>query len=434
MSEQNQQDERTQGREEPGRRTAPARPTTHRSWWPGWIWAVPIAALAIGAWLLIRWLSQGGTDITISFSNIYGLDPTDTDIVYRGMTVGKVDGVSLTKQGDAVNLSATINESAKGFLKEGTVFWLKGAQPSLSDLSSLGSILSGPKIVMAPGTGKATRQFKGIAHEPIVAGNAGPPLLIAVSFDGPTGSLSTGDIVKLRGFSVGEVREVSFEYDVETGKIRTPVTLALYPGAFHIEGMQTPGSDQALRAVLDQLVSQGLRAKLDRDPPLIGGYRVALEMIPGAPKESMNIARSLPEIPTAPEGGGLESIVNRVKNVPIKQIGQNVLEITRHIDEVVSSPKLKDSVAELDAALKTVNSAVEDVAPKVDKLVTTLRDTAQELDRASATAQKTMGGAASQTGLQETLREIKEAAEAVRSLADYLDRHPEALISGRSGG
>ncbi len=148
----------------------------------------------------------------------------------------------------------------------------------------------------------------------------------------------------------------------------------------------------------------------------------------------MNIARSLPEIPTAPEGGGLESIVNRVKNVPIKQIGQNVLEITRHIDEVVSSPKLKDSVAELDAALKTVNSAVEDVAPKVDKLVTTLRDTAQELDRASATAQKTMGGAASQTGLQETLREIKEAAEAVRSLADYLDRHPEALISGRSGG
>jgi hypothetical protein len=45
-----------------------------------------------------------------------------------------------------------------------------------------------------------------------------------------------------------------------------------------------------------------------------------------------------------------------------------------------------------------------------------------------------MGGATSQTGLEETMREVKEAARAIRSMADYLDRHPEALIKGRSGG
>jgi paraquat-inducible protein B len=32
------------------------------------------------------------------------------------------------------------------------------------------------------------------------------------------------------------------------------------------------------------------------------------------------------------------------------------------------------------------------------------------------------------------MREVKEAARAIRSMADYLDRHPEALIKGRSGG
>ena len=42
--------------------------------------------------------------------------------------------------------------------------------------------------------------------------------------------------------------------------------------------------------------------------------------------------------------------------------------------------------------------------------------------------------APSQTGLNDTLQEIKEAARAVRSFADYLDRHPEALISGKPGG
>jgi hypothetical protein len=42
------------------------------------------------------------------------------------------------------------------------------------------------------------------------------------------------------------------------------------------------------------------------------------------------------------------------------------------------------------------------------------------------------GGMASQNGnLQSTLKELTGAARSVRSLADYLDRHPEALIKGK---
>ncbi|MDE2451109.1 MAG: hypothetical protein KGO22_19185 [Gammaproteobacteria bacterium] len=42
-----------------------------------------------------------------------------------------------------------------------------------------------------------------------------------------------------------------------------------------------------------------------------------------------------------------------------------------------------------------------------------------------------MRGTATQNGLANTVQEVTEAARAVRSLADYLDRHPEALIRGR---
>ncbi len=31
------------------------------------------------------------------------------------------------------------------------------------------------------------------------------------------------------------------------------------------------------------------------------------------------------------------------------------------------------------------------------------------------------------------MRELTEAARSVRGLADYLDRHPEALLRGRKG-
>ena len=413
------------------RRTAPAPAELRHSWWPGWIWSVPIAALGIGIWLLVRLIAQGGTDITITFADAQGVKPKDTSIEYRGMNVGSVTDVELAKDGKSVVVSANIQDDASKFLRARTTFWLRGANPSLSNLSSLGAILSGPTIVMAPGPGAETKHFKGLESEPVVPQGHGAPVLFAVSFDGNVGELSAGDAVKLRGFTVGEVERIGFHYDVSTGKIETPVTLALYPNLFHMRGAPPADAAGRFKSVLKELVSEGLRAQMDRQPPLVGSYHVALEMVPGAPPASLNTAASMPEIPTAPGGNGLESIVDRFNKVPIDQIAQNVLDITKHADEIVSSPQLKDSVTQLDASLRDVHETIKTIEPKVTQLVERLRSTATQLEQTAQAADKTLGGPTSQTGVQTTLQEIKEAARAVRSLADYLDRHPEALISGR---
>ncbi len=415
------------------RRTAPAQARTDRSWWPGWIWAVPIAALGIGAWLLFRFLTQGGTDITITFADVYGISADSTTVEYRGTDVGKVSEVSVQKNGQAVEVKATIHGSAEKLLTSGTIFWLKGAKPSLGDLSSLGTILSGPKIVMEPGSGKPATHFSGLDREPILPAGHEPPVLFRVRFDGPVGNLTSGGVVKLRGFPVGEVKEIAFQYNAQSGAIQTPVTLALYPTLFHIQGAEARNPANALRATLERLVAEGLRAQLDRDPPLIGSYQVAFQMVPGAPNEKLTAGNGLPEIPTA-SGGGLQSVVDRFKNVPVDQIAQNVLDITKHLDAVISSPQLKDSVEQLDKSLQEMHQTLEEVSPKIDKLVQSLRDTAQQLDQASKSVDRSLGGPASQTGLQETLQEMKEAARSVRSLADYLEQHPESLISGKPKG
>jgi paraquat-inducible protein B len=424
MSEKNEPDLSEQ------RRTSAVRASKKSSWWPGWIWSVPLAALAIGAWLLVRFLTQGGTDITITFPDVAGITPGDTSIVYRGMTIGSVGGVALTDDGRAVKVSATIKDEASKFLKSGTLFWLRGANPSLSNLSSLGAILSGPTIVMEPGPGKSSKSFAGLSRKPAVPLDHGAPVFFKMAFDGTVGDLAAGDPVTLRGFPLGEVKEIGFNYDVKSGAIATPVEVALYPALFHFQGRGEAASARALRSALAQLVTEGLRANLTREPPLIGGYRVTLEMVPGAPKASLNIAENIPEIPTAP-AGGLDSIVGRLKNVPIDQIAQNVLDATHQIDQLASSPKLKESLARLDASLGEIHQTVKDIGPKVDQLVQTLRSTAQELDATASSADRTLGGPGTQNGVHDTLREIKDAARAVRSLADYLDRHPEALLSGK---
>jgi paraquat-inducible protein B len=413
---------------ETNRTTAEVR----RGWWPGWIWAVPIAALLVVGWLGIRALTSGGEDVTIAFDNAHGIKPQDTSIEYRGMKIGSVSDVALSQDGRKVLVTASIDESATRYLKTGTLFWLQGANPSLSNLSSLGSVLSGPTIIMAPGPGKATTHFNGLARQPAVAQTAGPSQNYEVSFAGAVGSLALGDAVKLEGFTVGKVEEVGFRYDARTGSLETPVTIALFPSLFRMKGASPAASLAALRAAISSLIQKGLRANLDQDPPLIGSYRVSLEMVAGAPPATPAVVDGMPQIPVAPSGG-LNSIVNRFNKVPIDQIAQNVLDITKHLDEVVSSPKLKDAVAELDASLKQIRTTVGRVGPQVTALAGKLRDTADQLDETAKAADKTLGGTPSQHGLDKTMREISDAARSVRSLADYLDRHPEALIKGRSG-
>ena len=71
-----------------------------------------------------------------------------------------------------------------------------------------------------------------------------------------------------------------------------------------------------------------------------------------------------------------------------------------------------------------------------------LKNAIVELDRTLASARKTLDTADDliapnstlATGLDSTLDEVNRAARSLRVLADYLERHPEALLRGKSEG
>jgi paraquat-inducible protein B len=416
-----------------------------RGWWPGWVWAIPIAALLLVGWWLFRTFMTGGEDITIEFDDAHGVKAKNTSVVFRGVEVGRVEGVTLAKDGRTVAVTAHIQDNATRFLTAKTEFWLRGANPSLSDLSTLSAVLSGPTIVMEAGPGQKATHFVGLPYRPVVSAGHGPPQLYGVSLEGAVGELKPGDPVKLRGFDVGEVRDVEFRYDAQSGKIEAPVTLALYPALFHLAGAAAADGG-AFKAAIDHLIQHGLRARLQRDPPLIGNPQIALDVVPGEGGAAPSPIAGVPQIPAA-AGGGISSLVDRLGKVPIDRIAENVADATHHVDALVSSPKLDDAITQLDAALAQIHETAANAAPQVTALVRTLRKTAGQLDGAvaaveqtaktarqtAASADKLLGGQPSQSDMQKTLHEITEAARSVRELADYLDRHPEALIQGKSG-
>jgi paraquat-inducible protein B len=140
----------------------------------------------------------------------------------------------------------------------------------------------------------------------------------------------------------------------------------------------------------------------------------------------------MPQIPTAPDGG-IASIISRINRVPIERIAQNALQTTHNLEVLTSSPKLKDAIVQLDDALRQIHGITAKAEPQVGPLIKSLRRAAADLEGTAKSARSLLSGTATQNGLGNTVQEITEAARAVRSLADYLDRHPEALVRGRGG-
>jgi len=410
-----------------------------RSWWPGWIWAVPIAAVGIVLWLLLRSISSRGIDITVTYNDAAGMQAGDTRVMYHGLEVGRVTSVALASDDWHVIVHLDIDRQLAPKITTGTRFILEGAHPSFSDISSLRALIAGPTIIMVPGPGRPERQFMGSEGGPRQTLSVSLPYV--VSFDGAVGQLKPHAPVTLRGFTVGEVTSIGLSVDSQTGRISTPVQIALDPTRFHLTGSPPPDGrwKPVMDAVLAKLVREGLRASLTRAVPLVGGEQVELDVVPGAEEARLDTSGPYARIPAAAPGG-LERLPTEISSLPLTQIADNLRTITDQLRSLTSAPQLRESLAHLDATLAALErisrQAGPQVAPTLRELrmtVATLRTTAQQLDAAAASAKMTMGAspAAPSGNLQHALDELADAARAVRSLADYLDQHPEALLRGR---
>lgn len=416
--------ERAGGAQEPHRSDTEA--FIRKNYWP-WIWAVPIAAMGVIAWLLVRTLSRGGVDITIALPQADGTS-NQTNVMFRGVKVGNVTGLRLAQDQKSVVADVHIDSSVKDDMVSGTRFYLEDAKPSLTDLSSLKSVIAGPNLVMVPGTGAPSRHFTGTIGSP--PEHLVSPVTYAASFSGAVGTLKAGDPVIFRGFHVGQIRNVALTSDVPDGRVTTTVFVTLDAARFHLDaGDRTPAG---LNALLGKLVGQGLRAQLEQDPPLVGPEQVALEMVPDAPAASMQTSGAYLEIPVA-EGGNIQTLIAKLGKLPVTQIGENVRQITAHVNRLTSSPKLEDMIANADRTTVELDKVVHQAGPQVGPTIADLRKTASQLDGAAMAARQMMGGSvtAPEGNVQQSLRELTDASRAVRSLADYLDQHPEALIKGR---
>lgn len=549
----------------------PPQAKERRSRWPGWVWAIPVAALLIVAYLVLKDLTGRGPSVVVTFASAGGVKASDTKVQYQGLQVGEVESVTLHKDLQHVDVSLRMDADMKGHLGPGTRFWIAGRTPSLANLSSLKSVITGPYIGIEPRPGPEQDHYEGLSGTPAVkeamAGShfmldasrlgtvqrdspiyyrdlkvgtvestqlqpdgrhfaittfvrepfdelvhtdshfwnagavqvsmSGPgprvqfqslPALFsgAVVFETPdggsvgraaegaqfklyddkadaenapdvqsvryhvtfsaaeAGDLNTGAPVKLANKRIGSVEDSALQFDPRSGHLTTQVTIAINPSGIKLGGGAAWQSEprQQMDELLRQLVGQGLRARLGKTVPLVGGDAVLLEFVPNARQLSLG-AGEVPEIPTAPASdingliASISSVGAKLNAIPLDQIAENVHQATQKLASLTNSPQLEQSLQHLDSTLSNLDGVARAAREQAGPILSRLRGVANEAQATVASARNLLATdgsvqtAPGTSGIGPALYELSRAARSLRELADYLDRHPEALLHGK---
>jgi paraquat-inducible protein B len=379
-------------------------------------------------------------------------------VLFHGQAIGKV--IAIHFNGDkGFRLQAFINQPYDSLIRRGARFWkisplrLSFAGDGITaNLAPISTLLAGGIDLEVDTTNDSDPQSSTDTEFPLYSshnaarqGLSGPTVRYQFVFDGDAGVLDETSAVTLLGYQIGEVESTRLAYNERTGAPYGIATAVLYPQQMHVNpgtGAQSTPDDwrAATDAALTRLIHLGYRARLQQTPPVLGDQSIALTRTAGASSAQLLSDGDIPRFPSAPGSGNLGDVaakadvfLSKLDAIPLEDIGANLRRITGNLDRVMSSPELKDSLTHLHSTLTSIDKLLHDVEPQIGPLIGKLNDAAAELS-GTATALRQVaesGGPNADASLPEAIRQITEAARSIKTLTDYLDRHPEALIRGK---
>jgi paraquat-inducible protein B len=379
-------------------------------------------------------------------------------VLFHGQAIGKV--IAIHFDGDkGFRLQAFVNQPYDSLIRRGARFWkisplrLSFAGGGITaNLAPLSTLLAGGIDLEVDTTNTndpqspANTEFSLYSsHNAARQGLSGPTVRYEFAFDGDAGVLDETSAVTLLGYQIGEVESTRLAYNERTGAPYGIATAVLYPQQMHVKpdtGAQNTPDDwrAATDAALTRLIHLGYRARLQQSPPVLGDQSIALVRTASASPAQLLTDKDTPRFPSAPGSSNLDDItakadvfLNKLDAVPLEDIGSSLKRITGNLDRLMSSPELKDSLTHLHSTLTSIDKLLHDVQPQIGPLIGKLNEAAAELSGTAAALRQVAesGGPNEDASLPEAIRQITEAARSIKTLTDFLDRHPEALIRGK---
>ncbi len=294
------------------------------------------------------------------------------------------------------------------------------------------------------------------------------PEQFVVYFDESVSGLDQGSPVKFRGVRVGRVARISVTYNANTKQSVVAVLCEFNRNV--LTDTQGKSIQLSNRNELEDLIAAGLRAELGILGLATGLLYVELDMkdpleypvphrdlvpinyaiIPAAPSAISEFQASFTEILanikdvdfaslTTEMHGLLTDTREQIQKLDTATISSEITTTAQAYRDIAQSPHILSILQKFDTALDNLSSTLREIESSVEPTVAELAHTLQRLrgslDSLETATDSASRFIASQSGLgteaADALRQLGEAARAVGRLADYLERNPNALISGR---
>ncbi|NUZ05079.1 intermembrane transport protein PqiB [Piscinibacter koreensis] len=374
---------------------------------------------------------EPGSVFVLRADDLGSLD-VGSPVYHRRTRVGRVVGYTLDPDRDELSIKIFVEAPYQKLVTTQTRFWNAsgvdvtiGASGLTLDTQSLVSVLAGGLAFADPpdtpnGTPAAENSVFTLAGDraEALAPPAGPPMPVRMVFDQSVRGLAPGAPIDFLGVEIGRVRQVSLQYDARRDRFPVEVTADIFPLRFGpIRSAASSGASGRAddEALIQNLVDHGLRAQLRTGNLLTGQLYVAFDFQPGRAPARVQRDAGLLTLPTVP--GTLSEIqpqiadiVQKVSKIPFDQIGRD-----------------------LQATLRGAQTTIAQLTPEAQKALAEVQRTLQKAQGTLDTLERGVldPSAPLQRNVEDTMLELQRASRSLRTLADYLQMHPESLLRGK---
>lgn len=278
-------------------------------------------------------------------------------------------------------------------------------------------------------------------------------------FEGSVKGLNVGSPVMFRGVRIGSVKKIELRYDGKNLTFLIPVYIEIDPDKMVYVGHK-PGTQHT-----KDLIAKGLRARLDIQSVVTGQLAVNLDLYHNPkPPILYDLDKRYDEIPTIPSA--LEEITKTVEGLPVQELFDRILSISKGLDRMINASGTQQTVKSMRGTIQELQITLHTVNEQIGPLMVNLRDTSESFRSASRNIDQAMAGdqgipvrirqtlgsaqaalmqvektlrsadslmtekAAAFDGVDTALDEVTNAARSLRYLTEYLERHPESIITG----
>ena len=365
-------------------------------------------------------------------------------VFYRDISVGEVLDYNIGNGLGPIKLNVFIRAPYNKLVRDGSKFWnASGLSVQIGtggvhvELASLQAVLNGGVAFNAPADPNAAAAAAGTSFPLYTSYDAAQSagyrsrLDFVTYFEQSASGLSQGSAVNFFGIQVGTVSNIELVFDPVSAQPRVKVSFQVQPERIKSTVLKSPGGppDEPID-VARKLVALGMRAQLQTASFLTGSLVLGLNLDKTAAPAELRRIDGEWVVPS--QGGGLDSVVsaasdiaNKLDRLPIEEIAANLNRTLRSASTAVAS------VGDL---AKSANSGLSPTLARLPAITSALEKAVTQADRVLTSVDRGYGQDSEiQRELTRAMAQVGDTARSIRQLADFLDRHPEALIRGRAG-